>query len=281
MKIVIIGSNGQLGKALCDVYPEAITIDRDGLDITDVDAVNAFDWSGIAVILNAAAYTNVDGAETDEGRVQAWLANTTGVANLARIANNIDATLIHVSSEYVFDGTKSDHKEDEPFNPLSVYGASKAAGDIAASLANKSYIVRTSWVVGSGNNFVRTMHSLAGRGISPKVVNDQLGRLTFADTLADGIKHLVDNKAAYGVYNLSNSGPVSSWYDIATEVYQLSGSKEAVIGISTAEYFADKPTAAKRPLNSDLNLSKIEAIGFIPSAWQDKLKEYCNKIGGE
>ena len=273
--IVIIGSKGQLGKALQAKYPNARGVDADELDITDLAQMNAFDWSGVSVILNAAAYTNVDGAETPEGRVAAWAVNGAAPGNLANIALNNDITLVHISTEYVFDGTKTPHVEDEPFSPLGVYGQAKAAGDIAVSLAPKHYILRTSWVIGDGNNFVRTMLGLGKKGISPTVVGDQIGRLTFTSELVRAIDHLLTTQAAYGTYNLSNGGESASWADITREIFKFGGFTElTVTDTSTEEYFASKPEAAPRPLQSTMDLSKVEATGFEPTDWQTELKAY-------
>src|SRR5205814_36726 len=159
--LLILGAQGQLGTALRNRFPAAIATDRDQLDIADWESVKKYDWSTVDVILNAAAFTNVDGAETPEGREAAWKINATAVGYLAKVAAEHDITLVHISSEYVFDGTKTPHTEDEAFTPLGVYAQTKAAGDIAAATALKHYIVRTSWVIGEGKNFVRTMISLA------------------------------------------------------------------------------------------------------------------------
>lgn len=273
--IVIIGAKGQLGTALQNLYPQAIAVDSDKLDITDKDQVLAFDWEGVNTILNAAAYTAVDAAETPEGREAAWAVNAVAVRNLAEVANRYGITLVHISSDYVFDGSVRVHTESEPFSPLGVYAQSKAAGDIACSLAPKHYIIRTSWVIGQGNNFVKTMWLLADKGVKPSVVNDQIGRLTFTSTLAAGIKHLLDSSAPYGTYNLSNTGGSVSWADIAKKVYTLSGhASDDVTGVTTNEYYAGKEDISPRPLHSTLNLSKIESVGFIPSSWEDELNAY-------
>ena len=161
-KILIIGAYGQLGKALQARFPGARAVDRDQLDMTDWDMLNKLDWSNVDVILNAAAYTNVDGAETPEGRKLAWQINATGPGYLAKIAAEHDITLVHVSSEYVFDGTQVPHTETEPVTPLGVYAQTKAAGDIAVSISPKYYILRTSWLIGDGPNFVRTMMGAPG-----------------------------------------------------------------------------------------------------------------------
>lgn len=255
--IFIVGANGQLGTALRTLFPEARFADSDSLDITDSESVRRFDWSGTQIIINAAAYTNVDGAETPEGRVSAWRVNAEAVGNLVQAANSRDMTLVHISSDYVFDGTASLHQETENLSPLGVYGQSKAAGDLLLNLCAKHYLIRTSWVIGEGNNFVRTMQSLAERGISPSVVNDQIGRLTFTSDLAQGINHLITTTPAYGTYNLTGDGDSVSWADIAKIVYVSAGHSEGEItGVTTEQYYAGKEGIAPRPLQSTLSLDK-------------------------
>ena len=276
-KIFIVGSKGQLGLALQNQYPNAQSADIDDLDITSKESVQNFDWSNIKILINAAAYTNVDGAESQEGRSAAWSVNADAVANLVAVAAQHDMTLVHISTDYVFDGTQDNHTEDEAFAPLSVYGASKAAGDIAISLAPKFYILRTSWVIGDGKNFVRTMMSLAEKDISPTVVHDQTGRLTFTAELVRSIDHLLTNNADYGTYNVTNDGDPASWADITRNIFKLLGHDGlTVTNTTTAEYFKDKPEAAPRPLLSTLNLSKIQATGFKISNWKDELKKYTD-----
>lgn len=277
-KFAITGANGQLGKALQAKYPNATAVDYQELDITDSAAVNNFDWSNITHILNAAAYTNVDGAESAEGRVRCWKINGSGVANLVNVARKNNITLVHISSDYVFDGTKDNHIEDEEFSPLSVYGASKAASDLLVSTLEKHYILRTSWVIGDGNNFVKTMMSLAEKNISPTVVHDQIGRLTFTSELVRAIDHLLSKNSAYGTYNVSNDGNPASWADITREIFKLLNRDELVVtNTTTAEYFAGKEGIAPRPLQSTLGLSKIESTGFQPNDWCTDLETYIKK----
>ncbi len=274
-RILIIGAYGQLGKALQARYPKAVAVDRDTFDMTDWEMLSKYDWSKVDVILNAAAYTNVDGAETEEGRPLAWKINAQAVAYLTRIAVEHDITVVHVSTDYVFDGTKSPHTEDEPVAPLGVYAQSKAAGDITLSVAPKHYILRTSWVIGDGPNFVRTMMGLAEKNVSPSVVNDQIGRLTFTQTLVDGMTHLIEKKAPFGTYNLSNDGQPASWAEITRAIFKDLGRDDlTVTDTTTKEYFASKPNVAPRPLKSELDLSKIKATGLALRAWRDDLQAY-------
>jgi dTDP-4-dehydrorhamnose 3,5-epimerase len=276
-KILITGAGGQLGHALQEVYPNATATDSSDLDITDMGALKEFDWGNVEVVINAAAYTNVDGAETEEGRAAAAAVNDKAVGNLASIAADKDLLLVHISTEYVFDGSNGPHEEDEPLSPLSVYGKTKAAGDKNAASVPRYYIVRTSWVVGDGKNFVRTMLGLGQKGITPAVVADQIGRPTFTNVLADAIKFLIENKAEYGTYNVSNEGDAVSWADFTRAIFKEAGFDLTVSDTTTQAYFADKPEAAKRPLNSLLDLSKIEALGYKPNDWRDDLHEYVKK----
>ncbi len=276
--IFIVGANGQLGTALRTQYPGSRFADIAELDITKRQSVENFDWSGIKIILNAAAFTNVDGAETNEGRVVAWNVNASAVANLTRVARKYDMALLHISSDYVFDGTKEPHLEDELFSPLSVYGASKAAGDLVVSQLEKHYILRTTWVIGEGKNFVRTMLDLAGKGVSPTVVADQIGRLTFTSELVRAIDHLLTTKAPFGTYNVTNDGPLASWAEITRRIFELAGHNElTVTDTTTADYFAGKEGIAPRPLGSNMSLEKLHATGFESKSWQDELKKYIQK----
>ena len=274
----IIGANGQLGTALRQQYPNARYADIDDLDITDKSSIETYDWSGVDVILNAAAYTNVDGSETPEGRVASWRVNSLAVKHLCHIARQNNSTLVHISSDYVFDGSTTPHTEDEPLSPLSVYGASKAAGDLLVQQLDSHYLLRTTWVIGEGKNFVRTMLDLATKGVSPTVVADQVGRLTFTSELVRAINHLLINNSPFGTYNVTNSGRVASWADITRQVFQEAGYDQlSVLDTSTAEYFAGKEGIAPRPLHSEMSLDKLHSIGFTSRDWEDDLKKYIAK----
>jgi dTDP-4-dehydrorhamnose 3,5-epimerase len=279
MRAVILGAGGQLGRALAAALPDADAVTRDELDITDAAAVADLDWSRYDTVFNAAAFTAVDAAETPAGRVSAWRVNAAGVAHLARAAARHGPTLVHVSTEYVFDGRHGGAApEDAPLGPLGVYGAAKAAGELAASLAPRHYVVRTSWLVGEGGNFVRTMAGLAHRGATPAVVADQVGRLTFADDLARGLVRLVAGGAPHGTYHLTNTGPPASWADVARAVFRLAGrSPDDVTATTTRAYFADRPATAARPLNSVLDLRKARAAGVELPPWPDALAGYLQK----
>ncbi|CAM3663326.1 sugar nucleotide-binding protein [Nocardioides zeicaulis] len=271
-RTLVLGAGGQLGRALSAALPSAHAVTRAELDLTDAEAVAAWPWHEYGTVLNAAAYTAVDAAETPEGRVAAWAANATGPATLARLSREHGFTLVHFSSEYVFDGTAPvdpGHVEDEPLSPLGVYAQTKAAGDVAVGLAPRHYVLRTSWVIGDGKNFVRTMQELAGKGVSPSVVDDQVGRLTFTDELVRATRHLLDSTAPYGTYHVSNGGPAMSWREVAQAVFERSGrSRDDVSGTTTQEYadgvLAQGRPFAPRPLGSAMSLEKIRATGFEP-----------------
>lgn len=272
---LVLGAGGQLGKALRSVFPNADHADRSLIDITDRRSLERVEWTRYATVINAAAYTRVDEAESAEGRAAAWGVNAAAVADLARIARAHALTLVHVSSDYVFDGRRPGaYTEDAALCPLSAYGQSKAAGDLAAAAAGRHYILRTSWVVGDGANFVRTMASLAARGVDPEVVCDQRGRLTFAEDLAAAIAHLLAVRPEYGTYNVTCGGEPMSWAEVAARVFGLTGHDPArVTGVTAAEYFAGKQ-AAPRPANSVLDLQKIERTGFRPRPALRALEAY-------
>lgn len=272
MRALVLGADGQLGRALAAQLPAATALGRGRLDIADPDAVDAFDFTRYDTVFNAAGYTAVDRAETD--RAGAWLANATGPANLASAAVRHGLTLVHVSTEYVFDGTaQGPVPEHAPLCPTSVYGASKAAGELAVAAVPRHVVARTSWLVGDGHNFVATMLDLARRGVCPSVVDDQVGRPTFAPDLARALVALAADPG--GTYHVTNDGEAVSWADLAREVFALAGRAPSdVRPVSTAEYTADRPGTARRPANSVLDLGRLTAAGIAMPAWRDSLGRY-------
>lgn len=300
-RTLVTGANGQLGRAVRAAAEargllEFEYTDIDTFDFADPAAYDLIDWNLYGAVINCGAYTAVDAAETDNGRVDSWRANATGAALLAKFCAEHDITLVHVSSDYVFDGTRETHYEDEPLSPLGVYGQSKAAGDLAVANCPKHYIVRSSWVIGDGNNFVRTMARLSDRCAkanddlgSISVVDDQIGRLTFASQMAEAILWLLgyregsilpNSAAPHGVYNLTASGPSASWYEIARRVFSLRNNNEqCVVPTSTESYYANaQGPIAPRPKHSTLDLAKIESAGFSPSPWYKELTNYMGTI---
>jgi dTDP-4-dehydrorhamnose reductase len=269
-KTLVLGANGQLGRALRALWGDAAHIEyatRAELDVTDPDLAGKRRWKDYGLIVNAAAHTAVDAAETASGRADAWAANVAGVGALARIASANSITVVHVSSDYVFDGTLDrPYTESDSPAPLGVYGQTKAAGDAIVATVPRHYIVRTSWVIGDGKNFIATMASLAERGVDPVVVDDQFGRLTFTHDLARAIDHLLSSDAPHGLYNVTSDGPTRSWAALARRVFELTGNDpQRVTGTSTEAYFASATApVAPRPRNSALSLDKIAATGFVP-----------------
>lgn len=295
-RTLVTGCRGQLGRAVRQLAEERGLLlsfdfcDIDTFDMSDPAAYSRYDWDLYGTVINCGAWTAVDRAETPEGRLSAWAANATGPALLARTCAEHGMTLVHVSSDYVFDGTREVHDEGEPFSPLSVYGQSKAAGDLAVSNCPRHYVLRSSWVIGDGRNFARTMVGLSGRVADPEdklervtVVNDQLGRLTFTRDMAAAIFHLLDSHAPWGTYDCTGSGAVRSWADIARACFDAAnGNGDAVVPVSTAEYYAGASgPVAPRPVHSALDLSKLEAAGFSMPDWEVELKEYLASLLGQ
>lgn len=289
-RIFVTGSKGQLGRAIFKyVNKNGIAgvdfHDIDTFDMSDPEAYRKINWSQYSTIINAGAYTAVDKAETSDGRIACWKANAQGPALLAKTAREHDITMIHISSDYVFDGSEREHKEEEVFSPLGVYGQSKAAGDIAVGSIPKHYILRSSWVIGDGHNFVKTMVSLSKRCADPNdqlnkvtVVNDQFGRLTFTSEMVKAIFTLIGINAPYGTYNVTGSGKIKSWFEIAQKIFQVtSGNADAVIPVSTEEYAkSSSGLVAPRPTYSVLSLDKICDVGFKPRDWEEDLIQYIN-----
>ncbi|MCH9732369.1 MAG: bifunctional dTDP-4-dehydrorhamnose 3,5-epimerase family protein/NAD(P)-dependent oxidoreductase [Actinomycetia bacterium] len=282
-RILVLGANGQLGRALREEYARDGQVEfaeRAACDITSEDLGSARRWRDYATIINVSAYTAVDAAESAAGREAAWATNVGGVAALAQIAAAHGITLVQISSDYVFDGnTSTSYRETDPVCPLGVYGQTKAAGDHLAATVPQHYIVRTSWVIGDGRNFVNTMRTLAARGVDPSVVNDQIGRLTFTSELARAIRYLLETNAQYGIYNVTGSGPTMSWADVARRTFALSGHDAARVSeVSTAEYYANSPgPIAPRPALSVLDLSKIESIGYRAADSDVLLEQYLQR----
>ena len=295
-RTLVTGCNGQLGRAVRALAEERGVAkdfdfcDIDTFDMSDPAAYSQYDWDLYGTVINCGAYTAVDRAETPEGRVTCWKANATGPALLARTCSEHDITLVHVSSDYVFDGTRELHDEDEPLSPLSVYGQSKAAGDLAVAGCPRHYVMRSSWVIGDGHNFVKTMRSLSDRVADPDdalsqvtVVDDQLGRLTFTRDTAAAIFHVLETRAPYGTYDCTGSGAVKSWADVARAVFDAAnGNGDQVVPVSTSEYYANAAgPIAPRPHFSALDLTKLEATGFSMPDWEQELAEYLETLLAE
>lgn len=279
--ILVTGANGQLGSELrklgFTVLDEVFYTDVAELDITSYEAVNKYvEEHEIDTIVNCAAYTAVDRAE-DELALAAKI-NTEAVANLAKIAYKQDCLLIHVSTDYVFDGTgQSPYTEKDKTCPVSVYGRTKLAGEEAIVKSGCLHIIiRTAWLYSTfGNNFVKTILRLAKERTELNVVADQVGSPTYAEDLARAIVVIMENddRGVYeGVYHFSNEG-ICSWFDFASEIVRLSGLSCKVNPVTTEEY----PTKTKRPAYSVLDKTKIKKTFEVPVPdWQESLKK-CMK----
>ncbi len=281
-KILVTGANGQLGseiKELATNYPNFEFIFTDIADFPlDIEQEIISNFKAIQpdIVINCAAYTAVDKAETDS--VVADAINHLAIATLATLCNNSGAKLIHVSTDYVFDGTSPiAYKEDDLPNPKSVYGVTKLAGEIAC-LKNDpdSIIIRTAWVYSEfGNNFVKTMLRLMSERDTLNVVNDQVGSPTYAADLAQVILIILDsNKWEPGVYHFSNAGEIS-WFDFAVSIKEM-GQKSCVVnGIPASNY----PTPAERPAYSLLDKSKIKAVyGIEPIDYKVSLQIMMERL---
>ncbi len=274
--ILITGANGQLGsefrKVGFSILDEVFYTDTMELDITDYDAINRFvEEHEIDTIINCAAYTAVDRAE-DEPELAAMV-NVTAVENLAKIAFKQTCLLVHVSTDYVFDGSKdTPYTEKDKPCPVSVYGKTKLAGEEAIKRSHCLYIiVRTAWLYSTfGHNFVRMILRLAGEREELNVVADQIGTPTYAEDLAQAIITIIrhDQVAEHeGIYHYSNKG-VCSWYDFAREIVEQSGLPCKVKPVTTAEY----PTKTARPAYSVLDKTKIEkSFGVTVPEWKEAL----------
>lgn len=278
MKTVLVtGANGQLGKSIHRIgsnYPELkfVFTDVADLDITNSEAVDAFFQSNkIAYCINCAAYTAVDNAE--EAVDKAFLINATAVKNLAESCRNSGTVLIHVSTDFVFDGTKkTPYTEEDIPNPLSVYGKSKLKGEAyIQEIWDRHFIVRTSWLYSEyGNNFVKTMLRLAETRDEISVVNDQIGSPTYAGDLASFLLEIIDKSSKdYGLYHYSNEGSIS-WYDFAVEIFKQHKKAVRVVPIPTSAY----PTAAKRPAYSVLDKTRgKKGLKTTPPFWSSSLNK--------
>ena len=277
MTILVTGGNGQLGCSLRLASAESshrfVFTDIEELDITSAVAINAFfEREKVDVVVNCGAYTAVDLAEENEA--QAEEINHKAVALLADACKRYDATLIHISTDYIFSG-----EADAPYNeesapaPINVYGRTKLAGEKAVAESGcKSIVLRTSWLYSEfGRNFCKTMQSLTATRPEIKVVADQIGTPTYAGDLAAAISHIIESKQLdkYGTYHFSNEG-VCSWYDFACEIARLCGNGECKVKPCTT---ADYPTKAQRPRYSVLDKSKfVKTFGLSIPEWHDSLK---------
>ncbi|MBK9225071.1 MAG: dTDP-4-dehydrorhamnose reductase [Flavobacterium sp.] len=277
MVVLVLGAGGQLGQSLqfiANDYPEIQFnfFSRLDLDITnELELKSIFNSLRPNFCVNASAYTAVDKSESEQE--QAHLINVEGVKNIALMCQNFDTTLIHVSTDFVFDGSKnSPYTEDDVTNPQGVYGKTKREGELEIiRILKKYFIIRTSWLYSQFSaNFMKTMLRLARDRDSLSVVNDQIGTPTHAVDLANAIaKVILSSSTNYGIYHYSNEGK-ASWYDFAKKIFEVNKIEINLKPISTSEF----PTPAQRPKYSVLDKSKIKKeFNLLIEEWQDSLKK--------
>lgn len=276
---VVTGGGGQLGRAFARLLPGAHVLDRSELDISDTDAVErTLRDLHPRYLINAAAYTAVDRAEKEPD--EAHRINVAAVIGLARAAKEVDAQLVHFSSDYVYKGDRPGaYTETDRTVPLSTYGRTKLHGEVAArSAGGRTLVLRTSWVFGQGNNFVRSIVGAAGKMDELQVVDDQRGRPTYAPDLAEGVLALLE-AGAEGLYNLTGGGRVASWADVAETAIEAAGLRANVQRVTTEKYYASKagPIAA-RPLNSELDCSRAQQLGVSLRPWDEAVTEFVTEL---
>lgn len=276
-KILVTGCNGQLGRAINEIYKgdavELINTDVAELDITNIEEVVKFiEEKKPEVIINCAAHTNVNACETEQDL--AFKINAVGPRNLSIAATKVGAKMIHVSTDYVFDGTNTEpYTEFSPVAPLGVYGNTKLQGEeFVKQFSDKYMIIRTAWLYGDGKNFVKTMLGLAETNKEVKVVGDQIGSPTSTKELAKMI-HLLEPTDNYGIFHGTCEGSCS-WADFTEKIFELSNIDCKVNHITTEEF----PTPAKRPAYSVLDNYMLKlTTNHTFSTWKDALKEYLEK----
>ena len=287
MKLLIVGANGQLGK---DVTIEAknrnvdvITSDVAGdcdfkLDLTnELETIKLIKQINPDAIINCAAWTAVDAAEDEENKEKVFALNVTGVKNLVRASKEVNAKLMHISTDYVFDGKGETpwKPDDKNYNPLCYYGETKLLGEKEVAKYDKYFIVRIAWLFGGPISFVNTMLKVGKTHDEVKVVNDQIGTPTYSKDLARLLIDMIETDK-YGYYHATNEGGYISWYDFCKEIYKQAGYSTKVIPVTTAEYGLSK---AVRPFNSRLDKSKLKEKGFkLLPCWSDALSRYLNSV---
>ena len=274
MRILITGANGMLAKAVINRFSghELILTDVEELDITNLEKVEEFvNGSRPDVIINCAAYTAVDAAE--ENLELARKINADGPKNLAIAANKNNAKLVHISTDYVFDGelsTDEIYKEHDKTEPVTAYGITKLEGELAIKQNTSSYyIFRTAWLYGDGKNFVRTMLKAGSEREEVRVVFDQHGSPTYTVDLADIIYQALEKKIPYGIYHATNLG-FTTWYDFTRKIYELAKISCNIIPVTSEEFV--RP--AKRPKNSMLSKAKLLDVEIKIPSWEDALFRY-------
>ena len=271
--VLILGAKGMLGGALQKIFPGATAWDREDCDVTDFANLpqKIGSLQNLAAVINCVAYNDVDGAETHHDL--AFQLNSEVPVNLAKICRQFNIPLVHFTSQLVFDGAKGEYMEADLPNPISVYGESKYSGEQEIQKAtDKFYIIRTSVLFGlkgqselSKKSFVDLMLDLSQRSATIKAVEDEQSSITFVNDLAENVKEILENRPAYGIYHITNSGS-ATWYDFAKEIFSITGSQVNLIPVPSTEF----PRTAKRPAKAVLLNTKLSAL----RPWQAALQEF-------
>jgi len=281
-KVFLIGADGMLGGELKERLEKKYDVTGttiETLDICDKEAVlRKANEIKPDYIINCAAYTNVDGCEVNYDLANR--VNGIAVENIADAAKATDAKLIHISTDYVFDGKLDVDKvytENMETSPVSAYGKTKLLGEQNAAKAGKYYILRTAWLYGlGGKNFVKTMLKLSENHDSINVVCDQHGSPTSTTTLCEIIEQVMEKEPEYGVYHSTNEG-FTTWYDFTKKIYELANKSTVVNPVTSEQYKEMNPASSDRPKNSQLSKEKLESIGIVPSNWEDALANYLKE----
>ena len=280
-KVFLIGADGMLGgelKERLEKKYEVVGTTIETLDICDKEAVLAKAKEiKPYFIINCAAYTNVDGCEVNYDLANS--VNGLALENIAEAAKATDSRLIHISTDYVFDGKLEVDKaytEDMLPNPVSAYGKTKLLGEQNAAKAEKYYILRTAWLYGlGGKNFVKTMLRVSSNP-QVSVVDDQHGSPTCTTTLCEIIEQIMEKEPAYGIYHSTNEG-FTTWCGFTKKIYELAGIKTPVIALTSQEYKQANPQSSDRPQNSKLSKEKLHSVGIYPAKWEDALAKYLKE----
>lgn len=278
MRVFVTGVKGQLGYDVVNELEKrghtAIGVDIEEMDITDGEAVKrVISGAGPDAVVHCAAYTAVDAAEDNEELCRR--VNALGTENIVRACRELDCKLMYISTDYVFNGQGTRPWEpDDEREPLNVYGQTKYEGELAVETLEKYFIVRIAWVFGvNGKNFIKTMLNLGKTRDSLTVVDDQIGSPTYTYDLARLLVDMIETDQ-YGRYHATNEG-LCSWYEFACEIFRQAGIQIKVSPVASSEY----PSRAKRPMNSRMDKSKLQAMGFEPMPpWQDALRRYLKEI---
>ena len=281
-KVLLIGADGMLGGELKERLEKIYDVESTTIETLDIcnkeDVLKKANEVKPDYLINCAAFTNVDGCETNFEIANK--VNGLAVENLALAAKENDAIFIHISTDYVFNGkleVEKAYTEDMMPDPVSAYGRTKLLGEENAKKAEKYYILRTAWLYGVlGKNFVKTMLKLSETRDEITVVNDQHGSPTTTTTLCNIIENIMEKQPEYGIYHSTNEG-FTTWYDFTVKIMEFAGRKTKIIPITSEEYKKMYPASTNRPTNSQLSKEKLHSIGIYPESFEEALKKYLKE----